>query len=143
LSVTCGRCFSSGTLVSSTNKTDRHDISEILLKVALSKITITQLKWKIKYTTSSEQFQNPITKIEIKKCKKKNVFLFHAYTTEFFPEKDCRHCTDNYVNSTSTISKRKSENTYNWLELLYPISKLYIYNWSFLHLLYSTTRYDM
>jgi hypothetical protein len=31
-----GRGFSSGTPVSSTNKTDRHDITEILLKVVLS-----------------------------------------------------------------------------------------------------------
>jgi hypothetical protein len=31
----------SGTLVSSTNKTDRHDITEILLKVALNTITTT------------------------------------------------------------------------------------------------------
>jgi hypothetical protein len=31
--------FSPGTLVSSINKTDRHDISEILLKVALNTIT--------------------------------------------------------------------------------------------------------
>jgi hypothetical protein len=30
-----GQWFSPGTLVSSTNKTDRHDITEILLKVAL------------------------------------------------------------------------------------------------------------
>ena len=30
-----------GTLVSSTNKTDRHDITEILLKVALNTITLT------------------------------------------------------------------------------------------------------
>jgi hypothetical protein len=29
--------FSLGTLVSSTNKTDRHDITEILLKVAFKK----------------------------------------------------------------------------------------------------------
>ena len=29
-----GRWFSSGSSVSSTNKTDRHDITEILLKVA-------------------------------------------------------------------------------------------------------------
>jgi hypothetical protein len=37
LSVTCDRSgFSPGTPVSSTNKTDRHDITEILLKVALS-----------------------------------------------------------------------------------------------------------
>jgi hypothetical protein len=36
------RWFSPGTLVSSTNKTDRHDITEILLKVALN--TINQTK---------------------------------------------------------------------------------------------------
>ena len=36
-----GRWFSPGSLVSSTNKTDHHDITEILLKVALSKITLT------------------------------------------------------------------------------------------------------
>ena len=36
-----GRWFSLGTPVTSTNKTDRHDITEILLKVALSTITLT------------------------------------------------------------------------------------------------------
>ena len=36
-----GRWFSTGTLVSSTNKTDRHDIAEILLKVALNIINQT------------------------------------------------------------------------------------------------------
>ena len=35
-----GRWFSSGTPVSSTNKTDRHDMTEILLKVALSTINL-------------------------------------------------------------------------------------------------------
>jgi hypothetical protein len=35
-----GQWFSLGTLVSSTNKTDRHDITEILLKVALNTITL-------------------------------------------------------------------------------------------------------
>jgi hypothetical protein len=35
-----GRWFSPGTPVSSTNKTDRHDITEILLKVTLSAITL-------------------------------------------------------------------------------------------------------
>ena len=34
-----GRRFSLGTPVSSTNKTDHHDITEILLKVALNTIT--------------------------------------------------------------------------------------------------------
>jgi hypothetical protein len=37
-----GRWFSLGTPVSSTNKTDCHDITEILLKVALNTITLTQ-----------------------------------------------------------------------------------------------------
>ena len=36
-----GWWFSPGTLVSSTNKTDHHDIIEILLKLALSTITLT------------------------------------------------------------------------------------------------------
>jgi len=39
LSVTCaGRWFSLGTPVSSANKIDRHDIAEILVKVALNTI---------------------------------------------------------------------------------------------------------
>ena len=37
-SLTAGQWFSPGTPVSSTNKTDRHDITEILLKVALNTI---------------------------------------------------------------------------------------------------------
>ena len=36
-----GQQFSQGTPVSSTNKTDCHDITEILLKVALNTITLT------------------------------------------------------------------------------------------------------
>ena len=36
-----GRWFSPGTPVSSTNKTDHHDINKILLKMALNTITIT------------------------------------------------------------------------------------------------------
>jgi hypothetical protein len=39
-----GQWFSPGTPVSSTNKTDRHDITEILLKVALNTTTITHLE---------------------------------------------------------------------------------------------------
>jgi hypothetical protein len=38
-----GRWFSPGTPVSSTNKTDRHDLTEILLKVALNNITLTRI----------------------------------------------------------------------------------------------------
>jgi len=44
--VTCGRSVAfSGTPVSSTNKTDHHDITEILLKVALNTITLTPVKY--------------------------------------------------------------------------------------------------
>ena len=39
------RWFSPGTPVSSTNKTDRHDITEILLKVALNNINQTKLNY--------------------------------------------------------------------------------------------------
>ena len=44
LSLTCSRfdCFLCGTPVSSTNKTDHHDIAEILLIMALHTITLTQ-----------------------------------------------------------------------------------------------------
>jgi hypothetical protein len=36
-----GRWFCPGTTVSSTNKTDHHDITEILLKVAINTIKVT------------------------------------------------------------------------------------------------------
>ena len=36
-----GQFFSSGILISFTNKADRHDITEILLKVVLNAITLT------------------------------------------------------------------------------------------------------
>ena len=48
------RWFSPGTPVSSTNKTDRHDIAEILLKVALNTITKPQYLTTTFYSTYSE-----------------------------------------------------------------------------------------
>jgi hypothetical protein len=39
------RWFSPGFPISSTNKTDRHDITEILLKVALNAITHNHISW--------------------------------------------------------------------------------------------------
>jgi hypothetical protein len=45
-----GRWFSRATPVSSNNKTDSHDIAEILLKVALNTITLT-LAWTLKICT--------------------------------------------------------------------------------------------
>jgi hypothetical protein len=43
-----GRWFSPGTLASSTTKTGRHDIAEILLKVVLN--TINQIKSNVSFT---------------------------------------------------------------------------------------------
>ena len=40
-----GRWFSPGTPVASTNKTDCHNITKIMLKVALNTINQTKLKW--------------------------------------------------------------------------------------------------
>jgi hypothetical protein len=52
-----GQWFSLCTPVSSTNKTDRHDITEILLKVALNTITLTPNQWKkLKQKTKTRCF---------------------------------------------------------------------------------------
>ena len=45
LELATARWFSLGTLVSSTNKTDCHDITEILLKVALNTLTLLGLNF--------------------------------------------------------------------------------------------------
>ena len=62
-----GWWFSSGTLVSSTNKTDHHDVVEILLKVALNTISQTNRLyiWILKsltdvlYSVTRNHKQNP------------------------------------------------------------------------------------
>jgi len=52
-----GRWFFAGNPVSSTNKTDRHDITELLLKVALNIIKqANQVKVSYIYVSSSIQF---------------------------------------------------------------------------------------
>jgi len=61
-----GRWFSLGTPTSSTTKTGRHDIAEILLKVALN--TKNQIKSSF-YSTELQCIQNTIYKNKgIKKC---------------------------------------------------------------------------
>jgi len=47
-----GRWFSPGTPASSTTKTGRHDIAEILLKVALNTKIIILFNWKQSFTVT-------------------------------------------------------------------------------------------
>jgi hypothetical protein len=55
-----GRWFSPGSLVFSTNKTDGHDITAILLKVVLNTITLTTVSAR-KKTTIAQVVVNPTT----------------------------------------------------------------------------------
>jgi hypothetical protein len=76
-----GRWFSPGTPVSSTNNTDRHDITEILLKVALNTInqsinhicTLKLLQMHIKHKNNVRL----VSKLQ-------HVILRNIYVTELF-----------------------------------------------------------
>ena len=61
--------FFSSTLVSSTSKTDRHDITEILLKVALNTVTLT-ISRKASYITLNKIVKCII--IQSMKCLREN-----------------------------------------------------------------------
>ena len=64
-----GQWFFRGTRVSSTNKTDHHDITEILLKVVLNTITLLK-SWKQKISNHQNS-----SKIQSKCCRKKDESL--------------------------------------------------------------------
>jgi hypothetical protein len=54
--------FSPGTPVSSSNRTDRHDIAEILLKVALNTITLTIFLLELAIRTKAETIETMINR---------------------------------------------------------------------------------
>jgi hypothetical protein len=86
--------FSLGTPISSTNKNDRHDITEILLKVSSSTITLTpyflfyiaEILLKVALNTKNQINQNPILYVSFisfsnTKIKHNNkINLSHKYT---------------------------------------------------------------
>jgi hypothetical protein len=56
-------CFYPSILVSSINKSDHHDIAEILLKVVLNTITQTAIISAISWRFGLLMFETPLTKI--------------------------------------------------------------------------------
>jgi hypothetical protein len=75
--------FFPGTPVSSTTKTGRHDIAEILLKVALN--TEIQIQ-KTKKSTLSEQFHNPTDKNVEKHWQNRHPQHTHTYMLVHLPD---------------------------------------------------------
>jgi hypothetical protein len=63
-----GQWFSLATPVSSTNKTDRHNITKILLKVALNTITLTQILFIETYLQihNNQGLQHRISQVMLK-----------------------------------------------------------------------------
>jgi hypothetical protein len=57
----------SGTTVSSTNKTDHNDITEILLKVALNTIAITLILRAIHYHKQKLYYTYVLIELDVKK----------------------------------------------------------------------------
>jgi len=81
-----GLWFSSGTTVFSTNKTDRHDISEILLKVALNTITLIpynskQLDGNNEQHINCVEFLFKIRHLDFHFTNQDNKNLFHTTST--------------------------------------------------------------
>ena len=74
-----GRWFSPGSPVSSTNKTDYHDIIEILLKVALNTIALTLTQYLIKLFIKLIFNRWCLNKNEPLTCKSSIYFKFFFY----------------------------------------------------------------
>jgi hypothetical protein len=88
-----GPWFSPGPPVSSTNKTDRHDITEILLKVALNTINKTKPSQKHSYQFLQTQRMIPrITDTLLNACiVPVDHTPFDQKHTELFPPLDFHH----------------------------------------------------
>ena len=72
-----GLWFAPGTPISSTNKADSHDITEILLKVVLNTITITLTR--LKESRSSSFFFTAKESIK----KKYDIYIWNTFDSQF------------------------------------------------------------
>jgi hypothetical protein len=74
-----GLLFSPGTPVSSTNRTDRYDIAELLLKVALNTITLTIFLLELAIATKAETIETMINRNDTNGCLEKNPQKGHKH----------------------------------------------------------------
>jgi hypothetical protein len=72
-----GRWFSLRTSVSPTNKTDRHDIAEILLKVALNTITLTRPSCPNVYLVRTKNLRSDYFPNSLSSVNFKHIFFHH------------------------------------------------------------------
>jgi hypothetical protein len=125
-----GRWFFPGTLVSSINKTDRHNITEILLKVALN--TINQTKSNRLYTKNCSWIIL-IWKIAIS-LKQYHICRFAVFKYKIecsvnllFFNSICSHYQDNkiYYLHTAYLIQCNLYTTFLWLCLLWTVCPLH------------------
>jgi hypothetical protein len=132
-----GQWFSPGTPVSSTNKTDSHDITELLLKVVLNTITLSQMLIFFHYDCKIS-----LQSLLINTIMRNSVFFLLCFFS-FVSKKEARHCYRgggghvflvNYTLNLSYIFMQKNPIfLYNfcqkWLKTWYRISPLPPLRW--------------
>jgi hypothetical protein len=114
-----GRWFSPGTPVSSTNKTDRHDITEILLKVALNTIKQTNYQnvfidiktrissyWINLITDCQQLFMFCLTHKKLISCSFQFLFFFSCITEMHkYLNKHRHRCISTLINIDTEMHK--------------------------------------
>ena len=108
--LTTGRWFTLGAPVSSTNKSDRHDITEILLKVALNTITLTLLELIMKSKINRYKARKTLkfkSHIFYKKWQWKNHY-FHCFV-RFYSHKTFEYefCSHTWKTSNQNVRTNK------------------------------------
>ena len=140
MSVTCGKAVVfSGTPVSSTNKTDRHDITELLLKVALNTLPPTYLSivhtqrdgksvWDV-FLYSNFTFEcikkNDLHLKHVFCCSRNlDVYLNQSgsYTPKIIKFKDWIWKLSNHFNNTVELVQ---SNTWFFFDILWHPTKIY------------------
>ena len=106
-----GRWFSPGTLVSSTNKTDCHDITEILLKVALNTITLTSTGFLSLKTKMMFSKNNVIVNGTLPFFKTIELYL---YELDFWSDYQCLHSFDSVLKQLFIYLLRNVLHNLDW-----------------------------